>query len=592
MNIHFSKYKQTLKAVFMCQFLVNLFNFAPAFAQPIQLSKATWRFQEGDDLAWANPEYTDTEWLRIDVGTTWEAALGNQFDGIAWYRCAVEIPAKMRKSIQKAGGMSLKLGLIDDADETFFNGQKVGSSGKFPPESVSAWSVQRSYFIPADKIVYDQPNLIAVRVADWGGGGGLYSGEYLLEVLSWKEKCQISFKAEADNFSFPLMQPLNFEFQVENNANTPFSGTISCEIQTFSGKSVIEKTQDIKVKRGTDTPAIKFNFDPLESGFYHIHLKLRDQKGYTLKEKFGFAISPENTTSVPNRPADFTEFWQKVRTELDSVAPRFTLKPNEKFSTPKTEVFDVEMYSLGDVRVCGYYACPVGKKNLPAVLHVQGYSSVMEPFGFDENIAQFFLNIRGHGNSRADVNPGFPGYLQEGIAKPETYIYRGAYADCLRAVDFLCSRNAEIDTTRLAVWGASQGGALSIATAALDKRIKFCLPDVPFLSDFRNYFKIASWPAGEFKLHALKNFKSLDEFYAVLDYFDIKNMAPSVSCPVFMGVGLFDDVCPPAINFAAYNSLSSAEKSFKLYTKAGHSLPSEHHNLKMKWLFERFFIQP
>ncbi len=58
---------------------------------------------------------------------------------------------------------------------------------------------------------------------------------------------------------------------------------------------------------------------------------------------------------------------------------------------------------------------------------------------------------------------------------------------------------AEVDTSRVAVEGGSQGGALSFATAALDnERIDLCVPHVPFLSDFRDYFKVATWPGNEF----------------------------------------------------------------------------------------------
>ena len=115
-----------------------------------------------------------------------------------------------------------------------------------------------------------------------------------------------------------------------------------------------------------------------------------------------------------------------------------------------------------------------------------------------DDMVAFGLNIRGHGFSQDDINPGFPGYLLHFLNDKELYIYRGAYMDCIRAVDFLFSRE-EVDKTRIAVEGGSQGGALSFATAALDnERIAVCVPQVPFLSDFKDYFKVATWPASEF----------------------------------------------------------------------------------------------
>jgi len=242
------------------------------------------------------------------------------------------------------------------------------------------------------------------------------------------------------------------------------------------------------------------------------------------------------------------------------------------------------MKSLGGVRVHGWYAHPRAKTRLPAMLHVQGYGTVMEPSDLgNEGFAQFFLNIRGHGNSRDDVKPGFPGYLQTGLENKDTYIYRGAYMDCLRAVDFLCSR-PEVDTARVGVIGSSQGGALSVATAALDPRIKLCLPDVPFLSDFRLYFQVARWPANEFNDYMALPGHSWEQVYSVLDYIDIMNLAPMIKCPVLMGVGLFDDVCPAAINFAMYNALTTKVKKYYLYANSGHGLPGEQYTYRREWM--------
>ena len=66
------------------------------------------------------------------------------------------------------------MGKIDDADETFFNGVKVGGLGHFPPNYVSAWDISRHYKVPHDIIHYGGKNSIAVRVFDGVGQGGIY----------------------------------------------------------------------------------------------------------------------------------------------------------------------------------------------------------------------------------------------------------------------------------------------------------------------------------------------------------------------------------------------------------------------------------
>ena len=580
-----------LPVILICSFISNLFNLNPVLAQPLELGVENWKFQQGDSLTWATPQYNDASWQDIVVGKSWESALGINFDGIAWYRKTIVVPSISKRQAKKSGSMVLKIGAIDDADETYFNGVKIGATGKFPPISESAWDIHRAYIVPYNLIRWDAPNVISVRVSDWGGGGGLYTGEYVLEATTWKDKFGLLIENSEISNAFSLGKPIQVKTQLVNNSNENLGGELTCEVKTFTGQSIALQSKLVQIPSKSKLKTeITFSFDVPNVGFYISNFTFKDKKGYAIKDRKGFAIAPEDAKIAPNRPTDFDDFWNKAKAELDTILPDYKLTILPKLSTDKIDVFELEMRSIGNIRIRGYYAQPIGKTNLPALLNVQGYSSIMQPFGLDTNVATVFLNIRGHGNSRDDLNPGFPGFLQFGLENKDTYIYRGAYMDCLRAVDFLCSR-AEVDTSRVAVSGGSQGGALSIATAALDKRIKLCLPDVPFLSDFRNYFQIAAWPSNEFKDYVRKTGKTWDEVYAVLDYFDIKNMAPNITCPVVMGVGLFDETCPPAINFAAYNNLASADKSYFLYPQSGHSLPAAQHNVKMKWLYERFLIK-
>jgi cephalosporin-C deacetylase-like acetyl esterase len=162
--------------------------------------------------------------------------------------------------------------------------------------------------------------------------------------------------------------------------------------------------------------------------------------------------------------------------------------------------------------------------------------------------------------------------------------------DCIRAVDFLFSQE-EVDKTRIAVEGGSQGGALSFATAALDnERIAACVPQVPFLSDFKDYFKVATWPASEFTDYMNRHPEvPSDKVFETLSYIDIKNLASWIKAPVLMAVGLMDDVCPPHINFAAYNLLK-VPKSYIAYPESGHGLPAEFNTVKYEWIKKQFNI--
>jgi cephalosporin-C deacetylase len=568
-------------------FFTNLFNFTTVEAQPIALNTTVWRFQIGDDPTWATPQYNDQNWQSLAVGKAWETVIGG-YDTIGWYRKTLIFNDKaFQKAVKRNGGLVLRLGKIDDADETYFNGVKIGAMGQFPPIKESAWDKDRVYIVPPSLINWKKPNVIAVRVADWGGGGGMYAGDYVLEPLSWRQRLKMNLKATVPSHYFePNTQP-TFSFSAENNWKTDISGTLNLKIKKFTGEVVVEQSKTLDILRGVKLPIQTFVFDNLTAGFYIAHAKFSDANGRDIVEKQGFAVAPTVQKAQAIRPADFDQFWTDTKAELASVAPNFRLEPTPQYSNEKVEVFTVEMRSLGNVRVKGFYTRPRGKTNLPALLVVHGYSSDNPPYDLEETrYAQFFINLRGHGISRDDVNPGFPSYFIKGLDNEKNYIYRGAYMDAVRSVDFLASQ-PEIDTKRIGVTGVSQGGALSFAVTALDERIQFCVPDVPFLSDFKTYFDVAAWPANEVKAYALTHLKKMDEIHRVLSYFDVSNLTPSVRVPIFMGVGLLDDICPPHINFAAYNNASTTDKSFLLYPTAGHSLPAEHFDVKKKWWLKR-----
>ena len=112
-------------------------------------------------------------WARLRVPGFWEKQYGGTVeahDGFAWYRCFVHVPADW-----KGESLHLSLGRIDDCDETWFNGVKIGSSGTMEPFH-SASATMRSYAIPADQVRADGWNLLAVRVWDGGGAGGIEAG--------------------------------------------------------------------------------------------------------------------------------------------------------------------------------------------------------------------------------------------------------------------------------------------------------------------------------------------------------------------------------------------------------------------------------
>jgi len=137
----------------------------------LPIAEGVWRFSPGDDPAWKDPDFDDAAWQEVRLPASWEAHSNYTADNVyGWYRRRIEMPAELR-----GRDLVLLVGKVDDVDETFVNGVKVGGLGQFPPNYQTAWDQPRRYVVPAGLLRGDGTDLVAVRVFDGVGSGGLYA---------------------------------------------------------------------------------------------------------------------------------------------------------------------------------------------------------------------------------------------------------------------------------------------------------------------------------------------------------------------------------------------------------------------------------
>lgn len=149
-------------------------NASANYTEEIRLN-GKWKFSIGDDLLWAKPAFDDSEWDVINVPDRWEEEGYQGYNGYAWYRLKVVVPQNFNNR-----NIYLELGYIDDVDEVFFNGQKIGQTGTFLPNFSSAYNAYRKYQVPSNLIWFGKPNTIAVRVYDAQLEGGIVRGNLKL----------------------------------------------------------------------------------------------------------------------------------------------------------------------------------------------------------------------------------------------------------------------------------------------------------------------------------------------------------------------------------------------------------------------------
>jgi len=132
-----------------------------------------WKFSIGDKAVWVDRYFNDSKWEDVYVPSTWEDEGFNGYNGYAWYRKSFNGEDLEAKDL----GYNLFLGYIDDVDEVYLNGHKIGASGAFPPRFHTAYNAFRNYYIPNEFIDFAGKNVIAVRVYDSEIEGGIVSGD-------------------------------------------------------------------------------------------------------------------------------------------------------------------------------------------------------------------------------------------------------------------------------------------------------------------------------------------------------------------------------------------------------------------------------
>lgn len=133
--------------------------------------KGEWRIEIGDNQNFAKPNFDDSNWEKIKVPSRWEDQGFPGYDGLAWYRTSFLAPKKMQPC-----HLYLKLGRIDDVDRVYLNGVFIGGRGMLPPNYRTAYYIKRCYPIPEGLIKQGEINVIAVKVYDKHGAGGIYKG--------------------------------------------------------------------------------------------------------------------------------------------------------------------------------------------------------------------------------------------------------------------------------------------------------------------------------------------------------------------------------------------------------------------------------
>lgn len=289
------------------------------------------------------------------------------------------------------------------------------------------------------------------------------------------------------------------------------------------------------------------------------------------------------------RPDDFDTFWDKGLAEMRSVDSRVELIPST-FQAPGVECFHLYFTGVGGARVHAKLLRPARNSSAhPAVLMFHGYSGNSgdwsDKLGYAaQGYTVAALDCRGQAGRSEDkggvLGNTLHGQIIRGLedalkGAPEKLLFRQIFLDTAQLAKIIMEMPG-VDAERVGATGGSQGGALTVACAALEPRIKRAAPAYPFLSDYKRVWEMDQ--ARDAYSELQEYFRFFDPMHArenaifeKLGYIDIQHLASRIRADVLWGIGLMDTICPPSSQFAAYNKINS-EKSMAIYPDYGHEM--------------------
>ena len=381
-------------------------------------------------------------------------------------------------------------------------------------------------------------------------------------------------------------EPPVITLHLQNLESKEQTVTATVKLRTDAYVDYKTYTASATIPSGEKADAV-VNITDLKPGFYHAVVLAN----YGEVADFNIGYDPTSISSPADAQADFKEFWDKAKSDLAKIEPNYKLTKLEDKSTSKRNVYLVEMNSIADgdgtpVTIRGYYAEPVAAGTYPVIITQNGYDSdaTIPALNFcpsgDSNPGWIELNLSVRGqviNNREPNTNKYGDWFAYNFGNRDSYYYRGAYMDVVRSIDFIASRE-KAQKDNIFMMGGSQGGALTIAGAALDNRLNAIAPAIQFMGDFPDYFKVGAWPASVAKKQQETLSLNDEDMYKMLSYFDTKNLAPYITCPVLTCMGLQDPVCPPHTNFAPYNNLTVTDKQYIVNGELKHQTATTWYN--------------
>jgi cephalosporin-C deacetylase-like acetyl esterase len=420
----------------------------------------------------------------------------------------------------------------------------------------------------------------------------VFSWLLLSAVLLRGGEIKVSVAPDHDDWLYTTGEPVRFTISVTDDGapvkNAAVNYTIGPEKMPAPAQKAVVPEGGLAVDGGTLAGP----------GFLRCTVNAR-VAGKNYKGLATAAFSPENIKPTQTEPGDFELYWESGKAELAAIPLEAERTPLPEYCTDTVAVYHVRIRTLATglmahrykAHVYGILCEPKAPGKYPAVLRVPGAGIARRVPVNTALAARGFitLGIGIHGlpvnlpkEVYEDLDAGaLRDYRNLNLDNRDAYYYRRVYLGCVRANDYLVSLS-NFDGKNLLVTGGSQGGMLTIVTAALDPRVTALAAQFPAYCDVTGYLhgRAGGWPHMFAPGSAQLGNPAKVETTA---YYDVVNFAKRIAVPGHYAWGYNDETCPPTSIYAAYNKIT-APKALTLDVAAGHKTTPAQNTAIEEWI--------
>lgn len=382
--------------------------------------------------------------------------------------------------------------------------------------------------------------------------------------------------------------PPSFVIRIDTKDN--LRGKLNVRIKKITDdRFTIIYEKNIKIIKGVNTFNFVINQEAKKykfvSEFYEIYSQISLKDGKKNSDTLTFAFEVDSLRYESNKPNDFETFWKNTFAQLDTINPTYTIDTMTSKRLDNINVYKLTFSGFDSTKIKGWYCLPNSEKALPAVLILPSYGNgpINIPYNFCENgIAALSIQIHGLDVENDNYPAGDFMIASYNLDSPDYYYLKKAVAYSRRALQFLISR-PEIDTTRIAVVGASQGGGLALLLSGLDSHVRATVATIPTLISFPESYKSGCcW-----RIRNAVSDKRVSENKALstLLYFDAINLIDNYSQhPILLTVHFKDRISPPNAIFSFYNKIPIQTKQIIVHPELGHEFLHSHWDITINFL--------